>query len=191
VHEHCGEAGAIGAGIERPPLQQWPPHRFYRLRRRGKDHLRQPPQRGYALLFLQEQVHAYFIDVQIASSDESWKKSKIHTGWREAADRGQQLREGLVEDVADMREIKKVSTPPRRNSQYGGMAAKAAYKSYAPPAVADPLPKFAVTAKQKKRVEAMKKRASYRIGIPRILNMYTVNPSSALISRRWGFPRRT
>jgi predicted nucleotide-binding protein (sugar kinase/HSP70/actin superfamily) len=54
--------------------------------------------------------------------------------------------------------------------------------------VADPLPKFAVTAKQKKRVELMKKRATMRIGIPRILNMYTVNPIFSAYFEALGIP---
>jgi predicted nucleotide-binding protein (sugar kinase/HSP70/actin superfamily) len=42
--------------------------------------------------------------------------------------------------------------------------------------VADPLPKFAFTTAQKKRVELMKKRAEIRIGMPRVLNMYSMTP---------------
>ena len=58
VHEHCGEAGAIGAALEadacgttagRPPSSAWMPCR---------DQYR-PPQRRHALLLLQEQVPAH------------------------------------------------------------------------------------------------------------------------------------
>jgi predicted nucleotide-binding protein (sugar kinase/HSP70/actin superfamily) len=131
-----------------------------------------------------------FIDVQIASSDESWKKSKIPipVGVKRLIV-GNSCEKGLVEDVADMREIKKgLDAAKKEFPNMAEVAAKAAYKSYAPPAVADPLPKFAVTAKQKKRVEAMKKRASYRIGIPRILNMYTVNPIFSAYFEALGIP---
>jgi predicted nucleotide-binding protein (sugar kinase/HSP70/actin superfamily) len=57
------------------------------------------------------------------------------------------------------------------------IAAHQVFKSFQPPNVADPLPRFALTAKQKARVELMKKRAGLRIGIPRVLNQYTCNPA--------------
>src|SRR6202034_992815 len=44
------------------------------------------------------------------------------------------------------------------------------------PLVADPLPKFAFTATAKKRIELMKKRSEIRIGMPRVLNMYSMTP---------------
>ncbi len=45
VHEHCGEAGAIGCGHRSaPPVQQRAPHQLCRLRRRREDQLRHAPQ---------------------------------------------------------------------------------------------------------------------------------------------------
>src|SRR5689334_7111189 len=44
------------------------------------------------------------------------------------------------------------------------------------PLVADAAPKFQITAAQKKRAELMKKRATLRIGMPRVLNMYSQTP---------------
>ena len=102
---------------------------------------------------------------------------------------GNSCEKGLVEDVADMREIKKgLDAAKKENPNMVEVAAKAAFKSYAPKVVADPLPKYALTAKQKKRVELMKKRASLRIGIPRILNMYTVNPIFSAYFEALGIP---
>ena len=49
-------------------------------------------------------------------------------------------------------------------------------------------PSLRLTAKQKKRVELMKKRATLRIGIPRILNMYTVNPIFSAYFESLGIP---
>ena len=56
------------------------------------------------------------------------------------------------------------------------VAAKAAFRSTGATLVADPLPRYALTAAQKKRVELMKKRAQIRIGMPRVLNMYSQAP---------------
>src|SRR5205085_236581 len=83
---------------------------------------------------------------------------------------------GLVEDVNAMREIKKgLDSVKEANPNMAEIAAKEAFKSFAPPAVSDALPRFAVTSKQKARVTAMKRRATLRIGIPRVLNQYTCN----------------
>jgi predicted nucleotide-binding protein (sugar kinase/HSP70/actin superfamily) len=131
-----------------------------------------------------------FIDVQIESVDESWKKSKIPLapGVKRLIV-GNSCEKGLVEDVADMREIKKgLDAAKKDNPNMVEVAARAAFKSYNPKVIADPLPKFAVTAKQKKRVELMKKRATMRIGIPRILNMYTVNPIFSAYFESLGIP---
>ena len=55
-------------------------------------------------------------------------------------------------------------------------AATAIFKSFKPEPVADSIPKLAITKAQKQRVASMKKREDIRIGIPRVLNMYSMNP---------------
>jgi predicted nucleotide-binding protein (sugar kinase/HSP70/actin superfamily) len=44
------------------------------------------------------------------------------------------------------------------------------------PNVSDPAPKFQITAAQKKRAALLKKRSEIRIGMPRVLNMYSQTP---------------
>ncbi len=191
VHEHCGEAGAIGSAIEARRMYN-NGHRtsfvgFEAVKNITYVTHRSEDTRCY---FCKNKCMRTFIDVQIASSDESWKKSKIPIlpGVKRLIV-GNSCEKGLVEDVADMREIKKgLDAAKKENPNMVEVAAKAAFKSYAPKVVADPLPKFAVTAKQKKRVELMKKRAKLRIGIPRILNMYTVNPIFSAYFEALGIP---
>src|SRR5579863_5732760 len=102
---------------------------------------------------------------------------------------GNSCEKGLVEDVADMREIKKgLDAMKKENPNMAEVGARAVFKSYAPPVVADPPPKFALTATQKKRVELMKKRKDLRIGVPRILNMYSVNPIFSAYFEALGIP---
>jgi predicted nucleotide-binding protein (sugar kinase/HSP70/actin superfamily) len=85
---------------------------------------------------------------------------------------------GLVEDVNAMKEIKKGMDSARENfPNMAEIAAKAVFQSFRPQLVADPLPRYAITAGQKARVAAMKRRATLRIGIPRVLNQYTCNPA--------------
>ena len=95
VHEHCGEAGAIGAGIEARRLY----NNGHRTNFIGFDAVRESPTlpiaTRHALLLLQEQVHAHLhrrADRELRRVLEEIQDS--HTGRREAADRGQQLREG-------------------------------------------------------------------------------------------------
>ena len=98
---------------------------------------------------------------------------------------------GLVEDVNAMREIKKgLDSVKEANPNMAEIAAKVAFKSFHPAAVADPLPRFALTAKQKARTAAMKRRAAIRIGIPRVLNQYTCNPGVQRLFRVARHPRR-
>ncbi len=131
-----------------------------------------------------------FIDVSIADADESWKKSKIPipVGIKRLIV-GNSCEKGLVEDVNDMREIKKgLDAMKKQNPNMAEVAAKAAFKSYAPPVAADLPPQYAFTAKQKKRVELMKKRKDLRIGIPRVLNQYSVNPIFSAYFEALGIP---
>jgi len=191
VHEHCGEAGAIGAAIESRRLYQ----NGHRTRFIGYEAVekiayvthRNENTRCY---FCKNKCMRTFIDVKIASADESWKKSKIPIlpGIKRLIV-GNSCEKGLVEDVADMREIKKgLDAAKKDNPNMAELGAKAPFKSYAPEPVVDPLPKFAFTAKQKKRIELMKKRKALRIGIPRILNMYSVNPIFSAYFEALGIP---
>jgi predicted nucleotide-binding protein (sugar kinase/HSP70/actin superfamily) len=70
-------------------------------------------------------------------------------------------------------DVNKVKTS---NPNLAELAAKAAFWPYKPPLVADSLHRFAFPAKRKKHREVMKRRANFRIGIPRTLNMYSCNP---------------
>jgi predicted nucleotide-binding protein (sugar kinase/HSP70/actin superfamily) len=90
---------------------------------------------------------------------------------------GNSCEKGLVEDVEAMRVIKKgLDAVKGSNPNLVEVAAKAAFKSFNPANVADPLPRLAITRKQKGRVELMKKREQVRIGMPRALNMYSQTP---------------
>jgi len=179
VHEHCGESGAIGAAIEVRRLHNLGMQTkfigFDAVENINYVTHRSEDTRCY---FCKNKCMRTFIDVQIASADESWKKSKvpISKGIKRLIV-GNSCEKGLVEDVNDMREIKKgLDALKKDNPNMAEVGAKAAFKSYAPPLVADPLPKYAFTARQKNRVELMKRRKDLRIGVPRILNMYSVTP---------------
>ncbi len=191
VHEHCGESGAIGAAIEARRLYQ----NGKRTEFIGFDAVanisyvthRNENTRCY---FCKNKCMRTFIDVKITGADESWKKSKIPIlpGVKRLIV-GNSCEKGLVEDVNDMREIKKgLDAMKKENPNMAEVAARVVFKSYAPPLVADPLPKYAFTARQKRRVELMKRRPQLRIGVPRILNMYSVMPIFSAYFESLGIP---
>src|SRR5262249_21259140 len=96
---------------------------------------------------------------------------------------------GLVEDVNAMKEIKKGMDSARENfPNMAEIAAKVVFKPFNPSSVADPLPRYAFTSGQKARIAAMKRRATLRIGIPRVLNQYTCNPAFSAYFESLGIP---
>jgi predicted CoA-substrate-specific enzyme activase len=191
VHEHCGESGAIGAALEVRRLY----NNGMRTQFIGFDAVekisytthRNEDTRCY---FCKNKCMRTFIDVKIAGADESWKKSKIPI--LKDTKRlivGNSCEKGLVEDVNDMREIKKgLDQMKKDNPNMAEVGARYAFRSYEPPIVADPLPKMAITARQKRRVELMKRRKELRMGIPRILNMYSVAPIFSAYFEALGIP---
>jgi predicted CoA-substrate-specific enzyme activase len=191
VHEHCGEAGAIGAAIEARRLYN-NGHCTSFIGFEAVENISYVTHRSEntRCYFCKNKCMRTFIDVQISGSDESWKKSKIPIlpGVKRLIV-GNSCEKGLVEDVNDMREIKKgLDAAKTENPNMAEVGAKGAFKSYAPQPASDPLPKFTLTANQKKRVELMQKRARLRIGIPRILNMYSVNPIFSAYFESLGIP---
>ncbi|MBV9504071.1 MAG: CoA activase, partial [Acidobacteriia bacterium] len=84
---------------------------------------------------------------------------------------------GTVENIDEMRQIKgSLDRIKKENPNFVEMAAKAVFRVPDTPLVADQPPKLQFTAAQKKRAELIKKRGELRIGIPRVLNMYSQTP---------------
>src|SRR5215213_1420498 len=182
VHEHCGESGAIGAAIE--AVRLW--ENGMRSTFIGLDNVekisyvthRNEDTRCY---FCKNKCLRTFIDVTVndgSAEVEAPRKSKIPIlpGVKRLIV-GNSCEKGLVEDVADMKVIKKgLDQVKGANPNFVEIAAKAVWRSFNPPAVLDPPSKYAFTKSQKQRNELLSKRESLRIGIPRVLNQYSVNP---------------
>jgi len=195
VHEHCGESGAIGAAIEA--------NRLWKMGRQtsfiGLDAVdkisyvthRSEDTRCY---FCKNKCLRTFIDVKLMPGvpveNIGFKTSKIPIA--EGTKRlivNNSCDRGLVEDVNAMREIKKgMDSVKDANPNMAEVAAKMVFKPAKPPFVADAPPRYAFTAGQKARVAAMKRRASLRIGIPRVLNQYTCNPMFSAYFEALGIP---
>ena len=100
---------------------------------------------------------------------------------------GNSCESGLVEDVDAMRVIKKgMDSNKEAYPNFLQIAAEAVWRSMSPPNVADPPAKRAITKAQKARNEALKRREELRIGMPRVLNMYSSTRSSRATSRASG-----
>jgi activator of 2-hydroxyglutaryl-CoA dehydratase/predicted nucleotide-binding protein (sugar kinase/HSP70/actin superfamily) len=182
VHEHCGESGAIGAAIE--AVRLWENGRetgFIGLDAVNEISYTTHRNENTRCFFCKNKCLRTFIDVNVGSASvevEPPRKSKIPL--LDGAKRlivGNSCERGLVEDVEAMKVIKKgMDDAKGAYPNMQEMAATAIFKSFKPESVADSIPKFALTKKQKQRVALMKKREEIRIGIPRVLNMYSMNP---------------
>src|SRR5207253_3369620 len=84
---------------------------------------------------------------------------------------------GSVEDVNEMKEIKKgLEQLKDKHPNFVDMASKDVFRPTNPKSVADPLPTRAWTKAAKDRIALMQNRKNVRIGIPRVLNIYTYAP---------------
>ncbi len=193
VHEHCGESGAIGAAIE--AVRLWERGRqttFIGLDKVEKVSYETHRDERTRCYFCKNKCLRTFIDVRVGAqlTEQQPKKSKIPIlpGVKRLIV-GNSCEKGLVEDVEDMKVIKKgLDSVKGENANLVELAAKAAWKSYNPPLVKDELPRFAFTAAARKRVELMKGREKVRIGIPRVLNMYSQNPIFSAYFESLGIP---
>jgi predicted CoA-substrate-specific enzyme activase len=191
VHEHCGESGAIGAALEARRLYgRGMRTRFIGFKAVNDISYNTHRNENTRCYFCKNKCMRTFIDVNIKGADESWKKSKIPLVKDiKRLIVGNSCEKGLVEDVNDMREIKKgLDQMKKDNPNMAEVGARYAFRSYEPPVTADRLPKRVFTTRQKRRVEQMNRRKEIRIGIPRILNMYSVNPVFSAYFESLGIP---
>lgn len=195
VHRHCGESGAIGAAIE--AVRLWENGRVSTfIGMEGVRDIsfithRSEDTRCY---FCKNKCLRTFIDVTVEGSDldESDRPSKIplKPGVRRLIV-GNSCERGLVEDVDAMRVIKKGMDSNREAyPNFMQIAAEAVWRSPGVEPVADPPAKVAVTRAQKERAALVARRESMRIGIPRVLNQYSVNPLFAGYFEALGVPPR-
>jgi predicted nucleotide-binding protein (sugar kinase/HSP70/actin superfamily) len=181
VHEHCGESGAIGAAIE--SVRLWENGRqtsFIGLDAVQKITYVTHRNEDTRCYFCKNKCLRTFIDVKVSNGADAEPPRKSKIPILPGVTRlivGNSCEKGLVEDVADMKVIKKgLDSIKGANPNFVEVAAKAAWRSYNPQHVADPPAKYALTKAQKQRTELIRKRETLRIGIPRVLNQYSVNP---------------
>ncbi|HEY3418402.1 MAG TPA: BadF/BadG/BcrA/BcrD ATPase family protein, partial [Armatimonadota bacterium] len=176
VHEHCGEAGAIGSALEAARL--WEDGRqstFIGLEAVRHIQYKTTRNENTRCYFCKNKCLRTFIDVKTpmqASDKPVTIKSKV------PLEPGAQrliiatCEKGTVENIDEMRQIKgNLDRIKEANPNFVEISAKAVFRVPEVKVVADAPPRF-----NRRRAEAIRKRATTRIGIPRVLNMYSTAP---------------
>ncbi len=180
VHEHCGEAGAIGAALEARRL--WCQGK--RTTFIGLDAVRQITYRTTSsedtrCVFCKNRCLRTFIDfrLEVPAREGPSTESKVPLGPGEQRLIVSTCEKGAVEDVSSMRQIKaRLERVQDANPNLVEVAARRVWASRRPGCVSDPLPGRAWTEKSRRRVSLMRRRKRLRIGIPRVLDLYHFAP---------------
>ncbi|MBM3773535.1 MAG: CoA activase [Acidobacteria bacterium] len=180
VHEHCGEAGAIGAALEAGRLfdhgRQTSFIGMEGVRLITYNTTRNENTRCY---FCKNKCLRTFIDVKTNVFTDIKPLVKTKVPLEPGAQRLiiATCEKGTVENIEDMRSIKgALDKVKKANPNLVEIAAKGVFRVPDTPNVADPRPRFALTPAAKKRSELLDRRARLRIGMPRVLNMYSMAP---------------
>jgi activator of 2-hydroxyglutaryl-CoA dehydratase/predicted nucleotide-binding protein (sugar kinase/HSP70/actin superfamily) len=201
VHEHCGESGAIGAAVE--ALRLWKNGRtttFIGLEAVQKITYRTTRNEATRCNFCKNNCLRTFIDVRMldvprpsgvaaaaaAPAPVKAVPAKFVSKVAKADDEQRLIiatcEKGGVEDLESMKTIKAgLDSKKKANPNFVDLAAKEVWRSRNPVSVADPIPAArawspAQRAREKTRAAAMARRGEIRIGMPRVLNMYTYAP---------------
>jgi predicted CoA-substrate-specific enzyme activase len=184
VHEHCGESGAIGAAEE--ALRLWKNGQqttFVGLDAVRRIEYRTTRNESTRCNFCKNNCLRTFIDVRTEPTKEFIpikKVTKVPLMLGEQRLIIATCEKGLVEDVNEMKDIK--AGLDKLRDQYPNFvdyASKEVFRPTNAKNIADPLPTrgWAGWSKgAKERRELMESRGKMRIGIPRVLNIYTYAP---------------
>lgn len=192
VHEHCGESGAIGAGVEAIRLyKNGRRTSFIGLEAVRKITYRSTRNEDTRCYFCKNNCLRTFIDVNVGEVKSQLPvfKSKVPLQAGEQRLIISTCEKGQVEDVNAMRGIKAgLDAVKAANPNYVDIVAREVWKIRETESVASPIPSRAWTAAAKRTVELMKKRSSLRVGMPRVLNMYLYAPLFSAYLQSLGVP---
>jgi activator of 2-hydroxyglutaryl-CoA dehydratase/predicted nucleotide-binding protein (sugar kinase/HSP70/actin superfamily) len=184
VHEHCGESGAIGAAVEALRLYK-NGHRttFIGLDAVERVTYRTTRNEQTRCNFCKNNCLRTFIDVKLPAAAPQAAAAPVtfHSKVPKAADEQRVIiatcEKGSVEDVDSMRGIKAgLDAAKKAHPNFVDIASREVWRARSPERVADPVPTRAWTGAARARAAAMTRRPALRIGMPRVLNMYTYAP---------------
>ncbi|MBI3050456.1 MAG: CoA activase [Acidobacteria bacterium] len=205
VHEHCGEAGAIGAAVEAMRLYR----RGHRTTFIGLDAVRTISYRttrseATRCTFCKNSCLRTFLDITMPAAASAAATARASgapilppvtfVSQVPKADGERRLivatcEKGTVEDLETMRGIKSgIDAAKKAHPNFLEVAAKEAFRPRGTPNVADPAPRERWTGAARERAAAIRRRAAVRIGIPRVLNMYTYAPFFTAYFESLGVP---
>jgi activator of 2-hydroxyglutaryl-CoA dehydratase/predicted nucleotide-binding protein (sugar kinase/HSP70/actin superfamily) len=196
VHKFCGEAGAIGCAVEAHRLHTEEGRRttFIGLDKVQAIQYRTTRNEDTRCYFCKNKCLRTFIDVQTSTpatlspvvqapaAPAKKSKSRVPLAVTEQRLIIATCEKGTVEDVNDMRDIKKgLDAVKAANPNLVEIAAHEVFKPVEVARVADPLPRLTAWnvlkhGELRRRSERMERRLSLRIGIVRALNMYSTAP---------------
>jgi predicted CoA-substrate-specific enzyme activase len=186
VHEFCGESGAIGAAAE--SLRLWRnglQTTFVGLEAVRKIQYRTTRNEATRCNFCKNNCLRTFIDIRTAPKDEMsilpvQKVTKVPLMHGEQRLIIATCEKGLVEDVNDMKDIKAgIDEIKDKYPNFVDFAAHEVFRPINAKSVADPIPAATFwnkSSKNKERTSLMQARKKLRVGIPRVLNIYTYAP---------------
>ena len=181
VHEHCGESGDIGAAQE--SLRLWRnglSTTFIGLDAVRKIEYRTTRNESTRCNFCKNNCLRTFIDVRtepVKNLVPIERITKVPLMLGEQRLIIATCEKGTVEDLHQMKDIKAGLDHIReQHPNFVDIAAKEVFRPTNAHNVADPIPTRAWTKAAKQRAALMENRGKIRIGIPRVLNIYTYAP---------------
>jgi activator of 2-hydroxyglutaryl-CoA dehydratase/predicted nucleotide-binding protein (sugar kinase/HSP70/actin superfamily) len=177
LHEHCGEAGAIGAALEAIRLwRQGRRTRFIGLDAADRVAFQARCNEDTRCHFCTNECMRTFVDVSIG--DQPMPPGAVAA--RAVADRRfivAACEKGAAGDLEEMRGIKAAVDKVKAGTP--NLVAYAAREVWRPrdlATVADPMPERTWRRAARERRDLMERRREVRVGIPRVFNMYTYAP---------------
>jgi predicted CoA-substrate-specific enzyme activase len=181
VHQHCGEAGAIGAAMEAKQLyDKGHCTTFIGLEAVRNIRYRTTRSEETRCRFCKNHCLRTFLDIQTGcrespTSPPEQHKLPLAPGERRVIIAG--CEKGAVENLDRMREIKAgLDSIRAANPNLVDLASREVWNSRRPALVCDPIPAPSWRTAVKSRIALMRARSKARVGIPRVLNMYVYAP---------------
>lgn len=194
VHEHCGEAGAIGAALE--ALRLWREGRrttFVGLDAAERVEYEARSDETTRCHYCKNACQRTVVDVRLPRRQAGDGDRPAGTGpvGSDGARRfvSANCEKGTALDLHAMREIKAgIDAVKARTPNLVAFAAREAWRPRHPPPVADPPPAFAWTPAARARAARYRERPRVRVGIPRVFNLYTLAPLFSAYLESLGVP---